>query len=174
MIIAPAVMLHKYWLQSKKLRAAKRRGYLFDAPPAPHAQLGPSLVDLDSLSRAHPQRFYLPDASFEALSDCYARVEGVRLPLHGQVRPARRPNATAGLLGTPSVCLVGPSARMHCLHSTPLLLACSPPQVLAARCSVLRQLFVAQAEDGAGAAPTASSQVRGGAVEAPLLFPNSP
>ena len=91
-------------------------------PPAP-AELGPSLLDLGALDPAAPARFYLPDPSFEALSDCYAVVQGVRLPLHGQL--------------------------------------------LAARAAVLRQLFVAQTEEGAGAGPVGSHEVGSGCGETP-------
>ncbi|EFN57079.1 hypothetical protein CHLNCDRAFT_143844 [Chlorella variabilis] len=80
------------------------------AAPQPPLE-GLCLVDLDALDCACPQRFYLPDSSFEKLADCFALVEGMRLPLHNQL--------------------------------------------LAARAAVLRQMFVAQAEEGgAGAGST--------------------
>lgn len=44
------------------------------------------LVDLEALDAAAPERFYLPDAAaFAALADCYAVVDGARLPLHSPV-----------------------------------------------------------------------------------------
>ena len=53
------------------------------------ALVGPSLIDLDSLSYSHPQSFYLADSSMEQLADCFAVLGGMRLPLHGQVLAAQ-------------------------------------------------------------------------------------
>lgn len=118
MLVAPAWALHRLYTCQSRLAAAKRKGLWLDAPGGPTLaeaplEYGPSLVDLGALSPADAPRFYLPDASFELLSDCYAIVEGMRLPLHAQV--------------------------------------------LAARAAVLRQLFVAQSEGGAGAGTHAVS-----------------
>ncbi len=44
-----------------------------------------SLIDLSSLDESAPERFYLPDDCCAQLADCYAVVEGARLPLHGAV-----------------------------------------------------------------------------------------
>jgi hypothetical protein len=112
-LVATAALLHSYHRCSQRLQTAKKRGLWLDAPGGPTLALAPEasielhgtpLLNLDDLDRRHPQRFYLPDSSFEQLADCYALVGGVRLPLHAQV--------------------------------------------LAARAAVLRQMFVAQAEDG--------------------------
>lgn len=46
---------------------------------------GASAIDLRTLDITQPERFYLPDDSFEKLSDCFAIVEGTRLPLHIQL-----------------------------------------------------------------------------------------
>jgi hypothetical protein len=46
-------------------------------------------VDLATLDCACPQLFYLPDPALEKLADCFACVEGVRLPLHQQVLAAQ-------------------------------------------------------------------------------------
>lgn len=43
------------------------------------------LVDLQSFDAAATELFYLPDASCCQLADCYALVEGERLPLHSAV-----------------------------------------------------------------------------------------
>ena len=43
------------------------------------------LLDFAYLNKDSPQSFYLPDDGLEELSDCFAVVEGVRLPLHSQV-----------------------------------------------------------------------------------------
>ncbi len=48
---------------------------------APAARL-PNLATFDA---THPEKFFLPDSALAALADCFAVVEGVRLPLHSQV-----------------------------------------------------------------------------------------
>ena len=50
---------------------------------------GQSVLDLSKLIKAKPQGFYLADASLAQLADCYAVVDGVRLPLHSQVLGAQ-------------------------------------------------------------------------------------
>jgi hypothetical protein len=42
-------------------------------------------MDLAALDPAQPHAFYLSDPSLEALSDCFAVVDGVRLPLHSHI-----------------------------------------------------------------------------------------
>ena len=41
------------------------------------------------VDEASPQGFYLPDAGLEELADCFAVVDGTRLPLHSQVLGAQ-------------------------------------------------------------------------------------
>jgi hypothetical protein len=50
---------------------------------------GQAVVGLSTLDEANPQNFYLLDASLEELADCYAVVDGVRLPLLSQVLGAQ-------------------------------------------------------------------------------------
>ena len=42
-------------------------------------------MNLSALNPAQPHNFYLTNPSLAALSDCFADVDGVRLPLHSQV-----------------------------------------------------------------------------------------
>ena len=104
-----------------------------------------SLVNLASLDPAAPQPFYLPDPAL----DCFAVVQGARLPLHQQVL---RPQLVVWY----SVVRSGLKGR-HTPPTTLRLCRCLP-QVLAAQAGVLRELFLAQAEQGA--APAGSSEVR--------------
>lgn len=79
-LVAAAALLHSYQQCAQRLRVAKKRGLWLDAPGGPTLALAPDapleygapLLCLDELDRKHPQRFYLPDASFEQLADWWA------------------------------------------------------------------------------------------------------
>ncbi len=77
-LVATAALLHSYQRCAQRLRVAKKKGLWLDAPGRPTLALAPeaalelhgtALLNLDDLDRRQPQRFYLPDASFEQLSD---------------------------------------------------------------------------------------------------------
>lgn len=93
MLLAQAFVLHRL----AALRRQRRPATLPADPSVGNSAAGaaalaePSLVNLASLDCRHPQRFYLPGnaAAMELLSDCFALVDGVRLPLHGQLLAAQ-------------------------------------------------------------------------------------
>lgn len=96
MLLAPAVgaaLLYRQLTQTKR-QAARRRELWLDgsggaAAASAAAATAACLVDWDSLDPSSPERFYLTDASLEQLSDCYAVLEGARLPLHAQLLSAQ-------------------------------------------------------------------------------------
>lgn len=79
------------------LRRHRRLGQQNPSPALVAASAGvlAALPDLASLDAANPAAFFLPDPGLAALADCFAVVQGVRLPLHSQVSAsAGRTHAT--------------------------------------------------------------------------------
>lgn len=106
--VATAALLHSYHRCAQRLRVAKKRGLWLDAPGGPTLALAPEaglelqgapLLNLDDLDRRNPQRFYLPEASFEQLADWWVGmdrhggrgrcVQGHAASLHGHAMPCR-------------------------------------------------------------------------------------
>lgn len=101
-LVATAALLHSYHRCTQRFQTAKKRGLWLDAPGGPALALAPEaalefhgtpLLNLDDLDRRRPQRFYLPDPSFEQLADWWVEIEslvwvqfGQRM-LHGHGRP---------------------------------------------------------------------------------------
>ena len=76
------------------------------AAPIPAAAGQAASLSVDAFNAAVPQAFYLLDsqAEMEALSDAALIVEGVRLPVHSQVRKKQggrlsTDNASASMIG---------------------------------------------------------------------------
>ena len=82
-LVATAALLHGYHRCTQRFQTAKKRGLWLDAPGGPALALAPEaalefhdtpLLNLDDLDRRRPQRFYLPDPSFEQLADWWAEI----------------------------------------------------------------------------------------------------
>ena len=71
------------------LALARMRLPRYSAAVAAARKAGLPVLDLFTLDEASPQGFYLPDAGLEELADCFAVVDGTRLPLHSQVLGAQ-------------------------------------------------------------------------------------
>lgn len=122
MLLAQAFVLHRL----AALRRQRRPATLPADPSVGNSAAGaaalaePSLVNLASLDCRHPQRFYLPGnaAAMELLSDCFALVDGVRLPLHGQLLAAQaRPPRPAPTTGRSSA--LHAAASLPAAHASP-------------------------------------------------------
>ena len=86
----------------------------------------PPMVDVAALDGGHLPEFYLPYASIEQLADCFAVVEGARLPLHSQVLGAQSAVLRELFLGQREGGLQASRAFCLCLHQQRLLVQLRP------------------------------------------------
>ena len=81
----------------------------------------PPTLDLAALDEGHLPVFYLLHASMEQMTDCFAMVEGTRLPLHSQILGAQSAVLRELFLGQREGGCQASRALCLCLHQQHLL-----------------------------------------------------